>query len=76
MEFVKDQYRHCKPMLALEGASALFEAAGIPRQLPTAAPIPGCWSCIGQDNATVAKAFVDAIARHRHFERQMDPPPV
>ena len=30
MDFIKNQYRHCKPILALEGASALLEAAGIP----------------------------------------------
>jgi hypothetical protein len=30
----------------------------------------------GQDAETVADAFVKAIARYRHFERQKDPPPV
>src|SRR6185295_9798591 len=29
IEFVKDQYRHCKPILALGAASALIERAGI-----------------------------------------------
>ncbi|MBA2413349.1 MAG: catalase [Burkholderiaceae bacterium] len=76
MDFVKEQYRHCKPILALEGASALLEAAGIPRQLPSGGADPGLLAVSGQDNATVAKAFIAAIARHRHFERQMDPPPV
>ena len=76
MDFIKDQYRHCKPILALEGASALLEAAGIPRQLPKGGADPGLLVVTNQDNATVAKAFVTAIARHRHFERQMDPPPV
>ena len=76
MDFVKDQYRHCKPILALEGASALLEAAGIPRQLPNGGADPGLLVVGGQDNATVVKAFVAAIAHHRHFERQIDPPPL
>ena len=76
IDFVKDQYRHCKSILALEGASALLEAAGIPRQLPRGGTDPGLLVVSNQDNATVAKAFVTAIARHRHFERQMDPSPV
>jgi len=74
MDFVKEQYRHCKSILALDGASALLEAAGIPRQLPNGGADPGLLVVSGQDNATVAAAFVAAIARHRHFERQMDPP--
>ena len=76
MEFVKLQYRHCKPILALEGASALLEGAGISPRLPDGSTDPGLLVVDGQDDATVADAFVKAIARHRHFERQMDPPPV
>ena len=75
-EFVKLQYRHCKPILALEGASALLEGAGISPRLPDGSADPGLLVVDGQDDATVADAFVKAIARHRHFERQMDPPPV
>ena len=76
MEFLKLQYRHCKPILALAGASALLEGAGISPRLPDGSDDPGLLVVDGQDGATVADAFVKAIARHRHFERQMDPPPV
>jgi catalase len=77
MDFIKNQYRHCKPILALEGASVLLEAAGIPRQLPNGGGAdPGMLVVNGQDTATIVQAFVKAIARHRHFERQIDPPPV
>ena len=74
MDFVRNQYRHCKPILALDGASALLQAAGVPQQLPDGDGDPGVLVVSGQDDATVATAFVKAIARHRHFERQMDPP--
>ncbi|MGZ9058828.1 MAG: DJ-1/PfpI family protein, partial [Burkholderiaceae bacterium] len=74
MEFVKLQYRHCKPILALEGASALLEGAGISPTLPDGSPDPGLVLQDEQGDEGVADAFVKAIARHRHFERQMDPP--
>ncbi len=76
MEFLKLQYRHCKPILALEGASALLEGAGISPKLPDGSGDPGLLIVKGRVDATFADAFVKAIARHRHFERQMDPPPV
>ncbi len=76
MDFVKEQYRHCKPILALSGASALLEAAGIPRKLPDGGVDPGLLVPSGQDAATINAAFIKAIARHRHFERQTDPPKV
>ena len=76
MEFLKLQYRHCKPILALEGASALLEGAGISPKLPDGSADPGLLIVESGDDAAVADAFVKAIARHRHFERQMDPPPV
>ena len=76
MEFLKLQYRHCKPILALAGATVLLEGAGIRSRLPDGSADPGLVVVDGQDDATVADAFVKAIARHRHFERQVDPPPV
>ncbi len=75
-EFIKDQYRHCKPILALAEGATLVEQAGAPVQLPSGAPDPGM--LVGR-HPSAAKAlpdFVKAIARHRHFERAMDPPPV
>ena len=76
MEFLKLQYRHCKPILALEGASALLEGANISPRLPDGNDDPGLLIVEDEDAATVTDAFVRAIARHRHFERQMDPPMV
>ena len=76
MEFLKLQYRHCKPILALEGASALLEGANISPRLPDGSDDPGLLVVEEQDSATLTDAFIQAIARHRHFERQMDPPMV
>ena len=75
-EFIKDQYRHCKPILALGAGADLVENAGVPAKLPSGDDDPGM--LIGR-HASAAKAlpdFVKALARHRHFERAMDPPEV
>jgi len=76
MEFLRTQYRHCKTILALEGSSTVLEAAGIPPLLPDGNGDPGVLVVSDQDQRTVAEVFIRAIARHRHFERQLDPPRV
>jgi catalase len=73
IEFIKDQYRHCKPMLVLGDAADLLEKAGIPHTLPTGDADPGLIVAAAADD-TSADAFMQAITRHRHFERETDPP--
>ena len=79
LEFVKDQYRHCKPIFVLGSGTVLLEAACIP--LPQEQDDPGlvvCRNASGQDadkglhDAT--RIFMTALSRHRHFEREIDPP--
>jgi catalase len=65
-EFLKDQYRHCKPILLMAPKSALAEAVALPETLPDASKDPG----IAMDSA----AFMAALALHRAFEREVDPP--
>ncbi|MEO5728991.1 MAG: catalase-related domain-containing protein, partial [Byssovorax sp.] len=76
LEFIKDQYRHDKPMLALGAGAALLENAGVSAVLPSGEPDPGV--LLGEDGAAAEAlpAFIDAVARHRHHERAMDPPEV
>ena len=74
LEFVKDQYRHAKPILALGAGADLVESAGAPALLPSGKPDPGM--LIGQhaSAAEALPAFIAAIGRHRHHERDLDPP--
>lgn len=76
MEFLKDQYRHAKPILALGAGCDLVENAGAPAMLPTGEPDPGMLVHRDATAADVLDDFVQAIARHRHHEREMDPPEV
>jgi catalase len=76
IEFLKDQYRHCKPILALGAGADLFAAANIPMLLPDQSPDPGLLHFEADDISTATAAFAAAIGKHRHFVRQTDPPRV
>jgi len=73
-EFLKDQYRHAKPILALGAGAALLEGAGVPGALPSGDPDPGLIIDTKKGIKEVLPRFIKAIARHRHHEREMDPP--
>jgi catalase len=73
-EFLKDQYRHCKPILLLGSASALLEATGIPAELPDGGADPGLLVFEADQTDEAVEAFVEALTKHRHFERETDPP--
>jgi catalase len=74
LEFIKDQYRHCKPILALGASDQLLRACGIDTALPTGQSDAGVISA--SDPSTAGDAFIAAVARHRHFARETDPPRV
>ncbi len=73
-EFVKDQYRHCKTILALGDSAQILEGAGIRATLPSGAADAGLLIEGERDSAEIAKSFIAAIAMHRHPERDQDPP--
>ena len=76
VEFVKDQYRHAKPLLAFGSGADLLEAAGVSPVLPSGQPDEGV--LIEEEGSAEAAlpAFVEAVGKHRFFERQLDPPTV
>jgi catalase len=63
LEFIKDQYRHCKAILMLGTGRTVVEGAGV---------LVGK----GEDWALVSDlpAFVKAVGRHRNWDRAQDPP--
>jgi catalase len=72
LEFLRDQFRHCKSILALGvGAEILEKASIVPKDgdsgmIVASAPV---------QLETIQK-FIAAIAKHRHYERDANPPPV
>ena len=73
VEFIRDQYRHCKPMLLMGRGSALAEAARLPATLPDGSKDRGIVSGNAPDSLA---RFAEALAGHRIFERETDPPAV
>ena len=74
LEFIKDQYRHCKPILVLGESEALLDACGIPAMLPSGEADPGL-IVVGSGQAD-DDAFIAAVSQHRHYARETDPPVV
>lgn len=73
MEFLKDQYRHGKTILAMGDSKSLLVSAAI---LPLAGKDPGILLAAADDAAKAATAFVAAVSVHRHTGRDSDPPRV
>jgi catalase len=64
-EFLKDQYRHCKPILMLGAGAAVVEKAGVPTDDASD------WAMVRD-----LRAFIEAVGKHRNWDRGMDPPTV
>ncbi|MBV9573028.1 MAG: catalase [Acidobacteriales bacterium] len=72
LEFLKDQYRHCKPILVMGSGGSLLDRAGIAAALPGGKADPG----IIMGGHSGFERFIAALAAHRHFARETDPPRV
>ncbi len=71
-EFLRDQFRHCKTILALGDGQSLLADAGIDAK----GGDPGVQAAADGDAAAAAKRFIAALAKHRHYARETDPPKV
>ena len=69
VEFVRDQLRHCKTILAVGEGVELLSLAGLPANYED----PGLIRASGFEAGAFAR-FAAGLARHRHFERDADPP--
>ncbi len=69
IDFVREQYRHCKPILAIGAGETLLDKAMVPKALPDGSIDPGLF--IGD-----LDGFKQALAGHRAFARETDPPMV
>jgi len=76
MEFIKDQYRHCKTILVLGASTALLDKAGVPNKLVSGEADPGLIFAVPGDASGAIDAFIKGIALHRHVSRETDPPRV
>lgn len=73
-EFISNQYRHCKTILALGASAKLLEPVGVQPTLGGGANDPGIIIAAAEEDA--AAQLIDAMTKHRHYERETDPPKV
>ncbi|MEC5159849.1 MULTISPECIES: catalase [unclassified Janthinobacterium] len=76
LDFLRLQYRHCKPLLVLGAGAALLAKAGVPTTLPDGSPDPALIVADPADAAAALLKFKAALAAHRSFARETDPPRV
>ncbi|RZI97553.1 MAG: catalase [Variovorax sp.] len=74
--FIKDQYRHCKTLMAFGASQTLLAEAKVEEMLPTGEPDPGILLADAADAEQAAQRFIQALALHRHPQRETDPPMV
>ncbi|MFD2366608.1 catalase [Pseudoduganella sp. GCM10020061] len=76
LDFVREQYRHCKPIMVIGAGAALLKQAGVPPKLPDGSDDPGLVGTESSDVSAALQAFKTALAGHRVFARETDPPMV
>jgi catalase len=75
LEFLKDQYRHCKTVLALGASTQLLEKLGIDYQRLGGGEDPGL-IVVDSAEALDPRIFIAALSKHRHPARDSDPPSI
>jgi len=73
-DFVREQYRHCKPIMVVGEGTALLAASSVPAALPDGGADPALIGTEAGDLAAALDAFKAALAGHRSFARETDPP--
>jgi len=76
LDFLRLQYRHCKPILAIGAGKGLLDKAGVPTTLPDGKPDPAIIVAPSADVVKAVAAFKKLLAAHRSFARETDPPRV
>jgi catalase len=76
LDFVRLQYRHCKPILVVGEGAALLAKAGIPARLPDGSPDPALIGAEDEDLAQALNAFKAVLAGPRTYQRETDPPAI
>ena len=72
---MRQQYRHCKPLLVIDAGKTLLDKAGVPLTLPDGSDDPAIVVAATGDVKAV-EAFKKALADQRAYARETEPPRV
>ena len=73
IDFLRDQYAHCKPMLVFGTAATLLTKAGLDGKLPDGSDDPTVIMSDANANGSGLATFETALAGHRSFAREQAP---
>ncbi len=73
-DYVRDQYMHGKPMLAVGEGQRVLEAAGVATKLASGHDDPGIVAGQAEDIEVLTEQFIEAVSLHRHFVRLTEMP--
>ena len=76
LTFLREQYRHGKPLLAVGSGVELLVSAWVAIDLPDDSEDPGLIVVDSADSRAGLEAFKDVLAGHRVYARETDPPRV
>jgi catalase len=74
LDFISNQYRHGKSILAIGGSQALLERSGAPFKLASGDPDPGIVLATAGKAERALADFIAALGKHRHPEREAGTP--
>jgi len=69
LNFVREQYRHCKPIMVLGAGGRLLRQASVPPALPDGSADPALFDIDGADLPAAIHAFKLALTARRPFAR-------
>jgi catalase len=70
MDFISNQFRHGKTLLAIGASKAMLERGGASTMLANGEPDPGIVIGAPAKADRAAADFIAALGRHRHPERE------
>ncbi|MGN6830045.1 catalase [Paucibacter sp. M5-1] len=73
VDFVAQQFRHGKTLLALGASTALLDAAHVEALLPSGEADPGVVLAEAAEASEAHASFIAAIGKHRHPVREINP---
>jgi len=76
IDFLREQYRHGKPILVYGAGSNLVSKAMLPQTMPDGSADPGLILGDAKNAEMALDAFKTALAGHRVYARETDPPAV
>ncbi|KQN75667.1 catalase [Duganella sp. Leaf61] len=72
LDFVRQQYNHCKPILAIGAGADVLKKLGVQVKLPSGQGDPSLWIVDAGSVTSALAEFKAALGAHRNFQREAE----